>query len=118
MKEERNIIFIAFLLCANNRCLRNLPKVCPALTELHVMTEKVMGFTSACVMNPPLGKYSAHVPAQMGRCSHTVMHCSAACNSEGALMTPGFGAENASHLALPPSLEADFLPVKGGCLKD
>ena len=28
-------------------------------------------------------------------------------------MTPGFGAESTSHLALTPSLvEADFLPVK------
>lgn len=68
---------------------------------------------------PAFGEIFCTCPCTNGkRCSHTVMHCSAACNSEGALMTPGFGAENASHLALPPSLEADFLPVKGGCLKD
>lgn len=77
MKEERNILFIASLLCANNRCLLKLPKVCPALMELQVRTEKVMGFTGVCVMNPPLGKYSAHVPAQMGRAVCT-QSCTAA----------------------------------------
>lgn len=78
--------------------------------ELQVRTEKVVGFSSACVMNQPLGKYSACVPAQMGRAVRT-QPCTAVLRvTARVLLTPGLGAENTSHLALTPSLvEADFL---------
>lgn len=59
----------------------------PALMELQVRTEKVVGFSSACVMNQPL-KYSACVPAQMGRAVRT-QPCTAALRVTAKCADPG-----------------------------